>query len=90
MFFDKRSGRSATKETLATAGTQESRAEIKVVERTDTVYVEKRDLTSVTSFRIQDSGAGRASPVVSALKWIFWILIGLIGLIITAKLCLHR
>ena len=98
MFFDKRSGRSATKETLATAGTQESRAEIKVVERTDTVYVEKRDSVYVQTNTGGFDGltTGLANPTnkkntfVSSLKWIFWILIGLIGLIITAKLCLHR
>ena len=89
MFFDKRSGRSATKETLATAGTQESRAEIKVVERTDTVYVEKRDSVYVQGTLRQAQG-DKVSPVTSALKWIFWIIFGLAALIITAKLCLHR
>ena len=63
---------------------------VKTEVRVDTVYVEKRDSTSVSSFRFQDSSAGRASPFVSALKWIFWILIGLIGLIITVKVCSLR
>ena len=64
--------------------------EERLVVRTDTVYIEKRDSTSVSSFRVQDSGAGRASPFVSALKWICWIIIGLIGLIVTAKVCSLR
>ena len=58
--------------------------ETKIEVRVDTVYVEKRDSTSVTS--VQGS---RASPV-SYLKWAFWILIGLTALIITVKVCLLR
>ena len=73
--------------------------EKKVEVRVDTVYVEKRDSTSVTTLSLdrlgtglaqggvfQDSGAGRASPVVLALKWIFFIIIGLIGLIVVISL----
>ena len=63
--------------------------EIKVVERTDTVYVEKRD-----SVMVQNTGltnpTDKKNTFVSSLKWIFWILIGLIGLIITVKVCLLR
>ena len=66
--------------------------EERLVVKTDTVYVEKRDSTSVSSFRFQDSG-GSLNPHPSSLhltlKWIFWILIGLIGLIVTVKIC-HR
>ena len=63
--------------------------EIKVVERTDTVYVEKRD-----SVMVQNTGltnpTDKKNTFVSSLKWIFWILIGLIGLIVTARVCLLR
>ena len=66
-----------------------SKREVVRVER-DTVYIAVRD--SVSSFRIQVPGDS-LNPHPSALnylKWIFWIIIGLIALIITAKLCLHR
>lgn len=49
----------------------------------DTVYVEKRD--SVLSFKFLDSGSSRASPFVSSLKWIFFIIVSLIVLIVVIK-----
>ena len=63
---------------------------IKVVERTDTVYVEKRD-----SVFVQGNPRIIAAPYQGTLnltyvKWIFWIIIGLIGLIVTAKVCSLR
>ena len=55
----------------------------------DTVYIEKRD-----SVYVQNAGltnpTEKKNTFVSSLKWIFWILIGLIGLIITEKVCLLR
>ena len=51
--------------------------------RVDTVYVEKRD--SVLSFKFLDSGSSRASPFVSSLKWIFFIIVSLIVLIVVIK-----
>ena len=71
---------------------------IKVVERTDTVYVEKRDsslrLSSLGAYGLQEDGtptiSGKLSAVSKILKWIFWIIIGLIGLIVTAKVCSLR
>ena len=51
--------------------------------RVDTVIVEKRD--SVLSFKFLDSGSSRDSPVVSGLKWVFWIILGLIVLIVVIK-----
>ena len=53
----------------------------------DTVYVEKRDSVMVQGpgFKVNGEKA-RASPVVSALKWVFWIIIGLIGLVIVMKI----
>ena len=69
---------------------------VKTEVRVDTVYVEKRDSVFVQeTLSLDRLGTGsaqgdKASPVTSALKWIFWIIIGLIALIITVKLCLHR
>ena len=51
--------------------------------RVDTVYVEKRD--SVLSFKFLDSGSSRDSPFVSSLKWIFFIIVSLIVLIVVIK-----
>lgn len=63
-------------------------AEVKIVERIDTVYVAVRDSTSVKEIagRAGNDGWARASPWVSALKWIFWIIVGLSALIIIVKL----
>lgn len=45
----------------------------KVVVKTDTVYIEKRDSVLVKNTNVK----GRASPVVMALRWICAIIIGL-------------
>ena len=70
----------------------------------DTVYIEKRDSSlqvlgrakrqsRATAYGLQEDGtptvSGKLSAVSKILKWIFWIIIGLIGLIVTAKIC-HR
>lgn len=52
----------------------------------DTVVVEKRDSVNVETFRQAQGDRARASPVVSALKWIFWIIIGLIVLMIVVRI----
>ena len=62
-----------------------SKREVVRVER-DTVYVAVRDsvstsTSSATGFKIQDSG----SKFVSALKWIFWILVAGIVLIVILR-----
>ena len=92
--------------------------EERLVVRTDTVYIEKRDSSLQVLGRakrqsrakascapqvlrrassesgLQEDGtptvSGKLSAVSKILKWIFWIIIGLIGLIVTARLCLHR
>ena len=64
----------------------------------DTVCIEKRDSVFVQTNTGGFDGltTGLANPTnkkntfVSSLKWIFWILIGLIGLTITVKVCLRR
>ena len=71
--------------------------EERLVVKTDTVYIEKRDsslrLSSLGAYGLQEDGtptvSGKLSAVSKILKWIFWIIIGLIGLIVTAKIC-HR
>lgn len=53
----------------------------------DTVYVERRDSVDVKETLRQAQGdRARASPVVLTLKWVFWIIIGLIGLVIVVKI----
>ena len=60
--------------------------EVRVVR--DTVYIEHRDSVMVQEIagRAGNDGEARASPWVSALKWIFWIIVGLSALIIIVKL----
>ena len=68
---------------------QDSRVVVRTEVVRDTVYVEKRD-----SVFVQNSGltnpTNKKNTFVSSLKWIFWILIGLIGLTITVKVCLRK
>ena len=69
--------------------------EERLVVKTDTVYIEKRDSSlQVKAYGLQEDGtptvSGKLSAVSKILKWIFWIIIGLIGLIVTAKVCLLR
>jgi hypothetical protein len=60
--------------------------EVRTVVKTDTVYIERRDSVRVSSSTIQDSGsAKRTSPVVSALKWVFWIIVAIGALMIGWK-----
>lgn len=55
--------------------------EVRVVR--DTVYVERRDSTSVkeSAGSLSGSGTARASPVVQALKWAFWLVVA-VGVVI--------
>ena len=72
--------------------------EERLIVRTDTVYVEKRDsslrVSSLGAYGLQEDGtptvSGKLSAVSKILKWIFWILIGLVALIVTVKVCLLR
>ena len=57
--------------------------DVRVEVRTDTVFVERRDSVFVSA---PAPSATRASPWVSALKWVFWIIVGLSALIIIVKL----
>ena len=68
------------------ARTEAKKEEVKVVR--DTVYVERRDSTSVKEMVGPSAGSGtaRASPVVSTLKWIFWIIVSVTVLIVVIKM----
>ena len=61
--------------------------EVKIVEKTDTVYVERKDSVRVQAFQGSSvQGVARASPFVSALKWVFWIIVSITVLLIVIKL----
>ena len=61
------------------------KTETKVVR--DTVYVAVRDSTSVSTVASDPStSSGRAPAWLSALKWIFWIIVSLTVLIVVFKL----
>lgn len=46
--------------------------------KTDTVFVERRDSVQVSEFRGANC-SGRASPVVTAVKWVLGILVALVA-----------
>ena len=61
--------------------------EIKVVERTDTVYVEKRDSVFVQNTGLTNpTNTTKGSGFRATLKWIFWILVAIGALIIIIRL----
>ena len=78
-----------TRELGSKFNVQGSKATVRTEIVRDTVYIERRDSVYVEETLRQAQG-DNASPVTSALKWIFWILIGLIGLTITVKVCSLR
>ncbi len=49
----------------------------------DTVYIATRDSVSSSTFQ-SSRGSSRTSSVVSGLKWVFWIIVGLIAYKLTA------
>ena len=61
--------------------------EEKRIVRTDTVYIEKRDSVSTTNLA---NPTNQKNSFVSSLKWICFIILGFIALIITFKFCLRR
>ena len=53
----------------------------------DTVYVERRDSTSVSTVASDPSTSSVRAPAwLSALKWFFWIIVSLTVLIVVFKL----
>ena len=70
---------------------QGSKVEVKTETIRDTVYIEHRDTTLVQSERFTVHGdQGERTALHTTLKWIFWIIIGLIGLTITVKVCSRK
>ena len=69
---------------------QSSRVEVRTVR--DTVYVERVDTIEVSSskFQVSSSSLNPHPSALNYLKWICWIIIGLMGLIITVKVCLRK
>ena len=63
--------------------------EVKIVEKTDTVYIATRDSVQVSNTNLTNP-TNRASPFVSALKWIFWIIVSLTVLIVIIKLFIFK
>lgn len=61
--------------------TQQTKVEVKV----DTVYVEKRDSVLVQTNTNLANTTNKPSGFIQALKWIFWILICVIVLVIVFK-----
>lgn len=59
--------------------------EVKTVVKTDTVYIERRDSVRVETLRQAQGDRSRASALVSALRWVFGILVCVIILIIVFK-----
>lgn len=57
----------------------------RVVMKTDTVYVAIRDSTDVKEKGMKVQETGTKSNFVSTLKWIFWILVCVIVLVIVFK-----
>ena len=58
--------------------------EVKVVEKHDTVFVQKTDSVLVSNTNCTN-GTNRASPVAQTLKWVFWIIVAIGGLIIVIR-----
>ena len=63
--------------------------EVKIVEKTDTVYVAISDSLSSSNTKFSNPTKQKNS-FVSSLKWIFWIVCAIIILIIVIKLGLRR
>ena len=61
------------------ARAEAKKEEVRVIR--DTVYVEKRDSSFVKNTN-GTNGTNRASPVAQTLKWVFWIIVAIGGLII--------
>ena len=72
--------------------------EERLVVKTDTVYIEKRDsslrLSSLGAYGLQEDGtptiSGKLSAVSKILKWITALVCAVVVLIITVKVCLLR
>ena len=73
-----------TDRTRAASRDRVREAKEKVVVKTDTVYVERRNSVSVES-RNYESTETRKSNFVTSLKWVFWIVVALMGLVVVVR-----
>lgn len=73
-----------TDRTRATERAAARDKEEKLIVRTDTVYIEKRDSVDVKNTGLTNP-SNKKSIFVSSLKWIFWILCAIIVLILLLK-----
>ena len=77
---------SVTDRTRASSRDRVKDVKVKVIERTDTVYIEHKD-----SVEVKVANSSHQPPAINLLlKWIFAIICAIIGLIITMKVCLRR
>lgn len=67
---------------------QERSKEVEMRVVRDTVFIEKRDSVSTTTNL--SNPTNKASPVVSGLKWVFWIIIALTVLVVILKFKLFK
>ena len=81
-----------TKLKVSSSKFQDSKDVVRTVR--DTVYIERKDSIEVQEFKAQgSSGSSSLSSqpsTLNCLKWIFFIIIAIIGLIITIKVCWRR
>ena len=60
--------------------------EVKVVEKHDTVYIEHRDSVYAETLRqAQGDSGGRKPAWLQGMKWVFWIIVAIGGLIVVIK-----
>lgn len=52
----------------------------------DTVFVAMRDSSNVKTTNLANPTNGKSGGLVSALRWIFWIIVALAGLVIIIKI----
>lgn len=69
------------------ARSRDNRAAVRtnVVERHDTVYVERRDSMSVEIPGRARNELAKGSGFVAGLRWVFWIVVGLIVLVVVIR-----
>ena len=70
-----------TDRTRATSRDKAKDVEVKIVEKTDTVYIAVRDSVYVSNTNLTNPSE-KKSNFVSSLKWIFWLLCAIVALII--------
>ena len=61
---------------------QDSRVTVK----RDTVYIERKDSVRVQESGFKGQGESRPSRLVQTLKWAFWVIIAIIGMIVLIRI----